>query len=89
MSDVQRIRWTDWAVLAGVLLTIAGAIDALMGLTTVLLSSTSDWVGAGTGRLLPDAAGWGWEHLIIGLVLIVVGVLVSRGATPARAMIST
>lgn len=89
MSDVQRNRWADCAVLAGVLLTIAGAIDALMGLTTVLLSSTSDWVGAGTGRLLPDAAGWGWEHLIIGLVLIVVGVLVSRGATPARAMIST
>lgn len=89
MSDVQRIRWTDWAVLAGVLLTIAGAIDALMGLAAVLLSSTSDWVGAGTGRLLPDAAGWGWGHLIIGVVLIVVGVLVSRGATPARAMIST
>ena len=89
MSDMQRIRWTDWAVLAGALLIVAGAIDALTGLTTVLLSSASDWVVAGAGRLLPDAAGWGWGHLIIGLVPIVVGVLVSRGATPARAMIST
>ena len=84
MTDMQRTGWAGWAAFAGVLLIVAGAIDALKGLTAVLLPSSSYFVVSDAGLLLFDAAGWGWWHLIIGLVLIVIGVFVLRGATWAR-----
>lgn len=85
MSDSQqRTGWAGWAVFAGIVLIIAGAFDALLGLTAILAPSEK-FIAAGDAYLLLfDIAGWGWWHLIIGLALVLVGIFVLRGATWAR-----
>ncbi|MGL4256706.1 hypothetical protein [Microbacterium sp.] len=85
MSDTQqRSGWAGWAVFAGIVLIIAGAFDALLGLTAILAPSEK-FIAAGDAYLLLfDVAGWGWWHLIIGLALVLVGIFVLRGATWAR-----
>ena len=84
MSDTQQSRWVGWAVFGGVILIIAGAIDALYGLVAILSPTNSYILVADAGTILFDLAGWGWWHLILGLALVVVGVFVLRGASWAR-----
>ncbi len=85
MSDTQeRTGWAGWAVFAGIVLIIAGAFDALLGLTAIL-APAEKFIAAGDAYLLLfDVAGWGWWHLFIGLLLVLVGIFVLRGATWAR-----
>ena len=85
MSDTQeRTGWAGWAVFAGIVLIIAGAFDALLGLTAILAPAET-FIAAGDAYLLLfDVAGWGWWHLFIGLLLVLVGIFVLRGATWAR-----
>jgi hypothetical protein len=85
MSDTQqRTGWAGWAVFAGIVLIIAGAFDALLGLTAVLMPSEQLVAAGENGILLLDIAGWGWWHIVIGLALVLVGIFVLRGATWAR-----
>lgn len=85
MSDTAaRTGWAGWAVFGGILLIVAGAIDALLGLTAVLAPSSSYFVVTDGALLLFDASGWGWWHLIIGLAIVLVGIFVLRGAGWAR-----
>jgi hypothetical protein len=84
MSDTQRTGWAGWAVFAGIVLIIAGAFDALLGLTAIL-APAEKFIAAGDAYLLLfNVVGWGWWHLIIGLALVLVGIFVLRGATWAR-----
>lgn len=85
MSDTQqRSGWAGWAVFAGVVMIIAGAFDAILGLVAVLQPGSTYFVTDGTDLLLLDVAGWGWWHLIIGLLIVLTGLAVTRGATWAR-----
>lgn len=84
MSDTQRTGWAGWAVFAGIVLIIAGAFDALLGLTAIL-APAEKFIAAGDAYiLLFNVVGWGWWHLIIGLALVLVGIFVLRGAAWAR-----
>ena len=85
MSDTQqRSGWVGWAVFAGIVMIIAGAFDALLGLTAILQPADTYFVTNGEGAILLDVAGWGWWHLILGLAIVLVGIFVLRGATWAR-----
>ena len=86
MSDTQqRSGWVGWAVFAGIVAIIAGAFDALLGLTAILLPASTYFVTNGDGTvLLLDVAGWGWWHLILGLAIVLVGIFLLRGASWAR-----
>lgn len=84
MSNTQRTGWAGWAVFAGILMIIAGALAALNGLNAVL-SPVEKWaVSSEAGTFLFDVEIWGWWHLILGIVILVVGIFVLRGATWAR-----
>lgn len=84
MSDTQRTGWAGWAVFAGIVMIIAGAIGALNGLNA-LLSPVDKWaISAEAGTFLFDVELWGWLHLILGLLIVLVGIFVLRGATWAR-----
>ncbi|GAB2839317.1 hypothetical protein ACFQ0P_12625 [Microbacterium insulae] len=85
MSDSQqRSGWAGWAVFAGIVLIVAGAFDALLGLTAIL-APAEKFIAAGDAYiLLFNVVGWGWWHLIIGLALVLVGIFVLRGAAWAR-----
>ena len=80
----QRSGWAGWAVFAGIVMIIAGAFDALLGLAAIISPTNTLFLTAGEGILLFDLAGWGWWHLIIGLAIVLVGIFVLRGATFAR-----
>jgi hypothetical protein len=85
MSNTQqRSGWVGWAVFGGIVAIIAGAFDALLGLTAVLLPAEQYVFAGEEAVILLDAAGWGWWHLIIGTVIVLVGVFVLRGAKWAR-----
>lgn len=84
MSDSQRTGWAGWAVFAGIVLIIVGAWEALLGLNAVLLPVDKWAVSADAGTILLDVVAWGWWHIILGLLLVLVGIFVLRGATWAR-----
>ena len=84
MTAVEEQSWTGWVMFGGIVMIIAGAFDALLGLTAILLPSNEYLFLTDEAVILLDAAGWGWWHLIIGAALVLVGVFVLRGATWAR-----
>lgn len=73
----QQTGWTGWVVFAGILMVLSGALWAIQGLIALF---NDDLVIFGKeGALLLDITGWGWVHLILGLLLALSGVLVMRG----------
>ena len=84
MTTVEEQSWTGWVMFGGIVMIIAGAFDALLGLTAILLPSNEYLFLTDEAVILLDAAGWGWWHLIIGAAIVLVGIFVLRGATWAR-----
>ena len=84
MTAPQEQSWTGWVMFGGIVMIIAGAFDALLGLTAILLPSNEYLFLTDEAVILLDAAGWGWWHLLIGAAIVIVGIFVLRGATWAR-----
>jgi hypothetical protein len=81
-DEGQRTRWTGWIAFAGVMMVIAGSLNALYGLIAVV---NDDWVVWGDrGSLFLDLSQWGWVHLIAGLLLLLSGIGVFSGNILAR-----
>ena len=77
-----RTGWTGWIAFAGVMMVIAGTLNAIYGLIAVI---NDDWVvWTNGGSLLVDISNWGWVHLIVGLVVLASGVGVFSGNVLAR-----
>jgi hypothetical protein len=75
---------TGWVVFAGVLMIIGGALWAIQGFVAVF---QNDVVILGEeGALFLNVTGWGWVHLILGLLLLLSGILVMRGNLFGRTM---
>ena len=67
------------AAFAGVLLIVTACFDVLQGLAAI---ADPDTFAAGSAYLYDfDVAAWGWVHLIIGVLSIVVGVAILRAVT--------
>lgn len=62
---------TGWAVFAGVIAVMLGFLDIFWGLAA-LLEDDIVFVG-GEGVLIADVSLWGWVHLILGVILVLVG----------------
>lgn len=76
-TSQETSGWTGWVVFAGVMMIVAGALWAIQGLIAIL---KGDLVIFGTeGALFLNVTGWGWVHLILGLLLFLCGFLVMRG----------
>jgi len=71
-----------WVFFAALMLIIGGFFGAFQGLAAILKS--------GYYHVPPnyfisvDATGWGWFHLIVGLVVVLAGFALFRGAMWAR-----
>jgi hypothetical protein len=86
-SDVQTMYtgWVGWVVFASVMMMLLGASHALAGL--VALMKDDYYLVRSDGLVLEVSyATWGWVHLILGIVVVVAGVALLRGATWARAL---
>jgi hypothetical protein len=77
-----RTAWVGWVYFAGMMLVLLGSFNVIEGL--VALFNDQYYVPTAEGLLVFDLTGWGWVHLIIGVLAIVVGVGLYTGAVWAR-----
>lgn len=67
---------------AGVLLVIVGILDVLRGIMAIAQDDIFVLTPSYVFRF--DVTGWGWIHLILGVVAILVGLGLLKGALWAR-----
>ena len=76
--------WVGWVVFAAVILMIHGTFTAIQGLSAIFRDE-GYWVTNGGGAVLTfDITSWGWIHLILGILGVIVGYLLLQGSTFAR-----
>ena len=85
MEDSRDMRtsrttsaWAGWVVFAGTMAVIVGFFNIIQGL--VALFDDQYFVVAGGDLLLLDFTAWGWVHLLVGVVMLVVGFGIMRGS---------
>lgn len=70
------------SVFAGVLLMVAGAMNALQGITAIANDDVYRQIGNYTFKF--DVTAWGWIHLVLGLLVAFVGYGAYTGAGWAK-----
>ena len=74
--------WTGWIVFAGLMMVIAGTMNAIYGFIALI---EDEWVVWGNEAVMVvDVTQWGWIHLILGVVVILAGLGALSGNTAAR-----
>jgi hypothetical protein len=82
LYEEQRTGWVGWIYFAGVMMVIGGALNAFYGLVAVL---NDDWVvWQNSTAVFLDLTGWGWVHLVVGLIVLLCGFGVMTGNLFAR-----
>ena len=77
--------WVGWIVFAATIMIIQGGMSINSGLTGIFRDDTYFTGAVGDGQVLvANYATWGWIHLIFGILLLLVGLSLFRGATWAR-----
>ena len=77
-----RTGWTGWIGFAGVMMIIAGSLNAIYGLIAVVNDELVVW--GNRANLYLDISQWGWIHLFLGLALMLAGFGVFSGNVLAR-----
>lgn len=74
--------WVGWIWFAGIMMMIAGGLQAIHGLVAAI---NDEWVVWGNrGSLYLDLSTWGWVNLIIGVIVFLSGLGVLSGNVLAR-----
>jgi hypothetical protein len=68
--------WVGWIAFAAAMIIVVGAMNVINGLAAIF----EDEIFIGSGAFVLDVTGWGWIHLIVGLILVGTGVALIRGA---------
>jgi uncharacterized membrane protein len=77
-----RTGWVGWSIFAAVMLLIGGIMQGIYGLVALL---NDEWVVWGnSGAVLIDVSAWGWIHLVLGILLVLVGLGILYGNVVAR-----
>jgi hypothetical protein len=76
--------WTGWITFAGVMMIIAGGLQAFYGLVALLNDEWVVWTNRASVYL--DLTQWGWVHLIVGVIVVLAGLGVFTGNVIARAV---
>jgi len=82
LSPAQRSWSVGLAAMAGLLLLMVGGFQLLQGLAALIRGDLFVVVQGNTYSL--NVTGWGWIHLIIGIIGIVTGFALLVGLTWAR-----
>ncbi|HEV7648677.1 MAG TPA: hypothetical protein VGP26_10985 [Actinophytocola sp.] len=80
--SAPRSGWVGWVYFGGAMMILLGTFNIIEGL--VALFNDQYFVATQQGVLVFDITGWGWVHLIIGGLAVIVGVGLFTGATWAR-----
>jgi hypothetical protein len=82
-SRTRTTGWVGWVFFAGIMMITLGAFQAIEGLVA-LLNDTYYLVGSSGLVISLDYTAWGWVHLILGVVAVLIGLGVLAGSTAAR-----
>ncbi len=74
--------WTGWIAFAGVMMILVGILGAIAGLVAIFNDQWVVWTNA--NALVVDLTGWGWIHLIIGVIVVLAGFGLFTGNVIAR-----
>ena len=82
-KEAERTGWYGYIAFAGIMLCVLGIFHAIMGLVALF---EEDYYAVGDNGLMleVDYSGWGWVHLILGVVVAFAGFALTRGETWAR-----
>ena len=80
--ETEQSGWTGWITFAGVMMIIAGSLNALYGLIGLVNDEWVVWTNRASVYL--DLSQWGAVHLIVGLVMLLSGIGVFSGNILAR-----
>lgn len=82
-STETTTGWVGWIVFAGVMMLILGIFHAFQGL--IALFQDDYYLVAANGLTVHvDYTGWGWTHLIFGIIVIAAGAALLTGQMWAR-----
>jgi hypothetical protein len=81
-SGARRTGWVGWVYFAGTMLVLVGTFNLIEGL--VALFNDQYYVPTQQGLLVFDITRWGWIHLIMGGLAVIVGIGLVTGAMWAR-----
>ncbi|MFD5141749.1 hypothetical protein [Streptomyces sp. NPDC058401] len=81
-TDGQNPWAASGTVFAGVLMLVEGVLGILKGIVGIANDDVYASVGDYTFKF--DVTAWGWIHLILGIVLVVVGAGILKGAAWAK-----
>jgi len=85
MAGREPSGWvTGFAVFAGVMMIVTGIFQALSGLATIIKHQY--YVVSPNYVYHFNSTGWGWIHLILGIVLFCAGFAIFTGKLWARAI---
>jgi hypothetical protein len=85
MSTPEQTRvtgWVGWIWFAGLMLVMLGTFNVIQGFAAVFTDDV--FIPTEAGAIVLDVTGWGWVHLIVGLLAILAGLGLFSGATWAR-----
>jgi hypothetical protein len=81
--DGTRVTgWVGWIWFAGLTLIMLGTFNIIQGFAAVFTDDV--FIATEGGGVILDVTGWGWIHLIIGLLALLAGFGLFSGATWAR-----
>ncbi|HET6654551.1 MAG TPA: hypothetical protein VFH10_18075 [Nocardioides sp.] len=80
---VPPSAWVGWTAFAGVLMVMIGTFHAFQGLVA-LFKDEYFLVGKEELVVTIDYTGWGWTHIIVGLIVVAAGFGVFAGKIWAR-----
>lgn len=79
----RATAWVGWIWFAAVLMMAAGVLNFMTGLVAVI-GDDNAYIDTGVSLLVFDVEGWGWAHLIFGIVIFLIGAFLAVGQTWAR-----
>ena len=80
--NAEPTGWVGWIFFAGFMLLLVGVLQAFYGLVALF---NDEWVVWGNrGAVYLDITTWGWVHLVLGIVVVLVGLGVMTGNILAR-----
>ena len=79
----RTTAWVGWILFAAVLMMASGVLNFMTGLVAVI-GDDNAYINTGVSLLIFDVEGWGWAHLIFGIIIFIVGVCLTLGQAWAR-----
>lgn len=79
--------WVGWAYFAGFMMMVLGGLQIIEGLTGIFRQSY--FIVTQNHLLVFDYKAWGWVNLILGIIVLIAGYELFRGALWARILAIT